>query len=196
MTSAATATAGVAMVLAGVGIPVMAMLNGAFGARFGPASAAIVTFAIALAGSIIVALAQGGQPAKAVAAAPWHMLLPGIVVAYYMLSITTFAPRDWIGNGGHSGRSGASTDRGISRPSRAFGDAAGADFAAPFDWNYLHRCRGGTGARIARRTAPGATASKRQTPAAGPRGSLSVSRILVRKPVPTFRAVLSADQAA
>ncbi|WP_299848016.1 DMT family transporter [uncultured Roseovarius sp.] len=84
--------AAAAMVLAGVGIPVMAMLNGAFGGRFGPASAAIATFAMALLCAVVTAVAQGDQPVRAVAAAPWYMVLPGVIVAYYMLSITTLGP--------------------------------------------------------------------------------------------------------
>lgn len=85
-------TAGAAMVLAGVGIPVMAMLNGAFGARFGPPAAATATFAIALIGAMAIGAGQGAAPWKAYAVAPWYMLLPGVIVAYYMLSITTFGP--------------------------------------------------------------------------------------------------------
>lgn len=84
--------AAIAMLLAGMGIPVMALLNGAFGLRFGPPSAAVLTFGVALAVAAMVALLQGGQPVRAVIAAPWYMVLPGLVVAFYMLSITHFGP--------------------------------------------------------------------------------------------------------
>ena len=82
----------IAMLLAGMGIPVMALLNGAFGLRFGPPSAAFLTFGMALVCAGLVARAQGGQPARALIAAPWYMLLPGLIVAFYMLSITHFGP--------------------------------------------------------------------------------------------------------
>lgn len=97
MTYASAIIAGGAMVLAGVGIPVMAMINGAFGARFGPTTAATATFAVALAGVLIIGTGQGGTPWKAGAIAPWYMLFPGLIVAFYMLSITHFGPVIGIG---------------------------------------------------------------------------------------------------
>lgn len=81
-----------AMLLAGIGIPLMALLNGAFGSRFGPPSAAVLTFGLAFICSAAFAMVQGGQPVRAMAAAPWYMLLPGMIVAFYMLSITHFGP--------------------------------------------------------------------------------------------------------
>ena len=86
-----------AMFLAGVGIPVMAMLNGAFGVRFGPPTAALATFGVAFCCASLVAYLQGLQPLRAMAIAPWYMVFPGLIVAFYMLSITHFGPMIGLG---------------------------------------------------------------------------------------------------
>ncbi|TMM50894.1 DMT family transporter [Sulfitobacter sabulilitoris] len=88
------------MLLAGVGIPLLAALNAALGVRIAsPSAAATVLFAIAFLASAAVMMATGGPQALAkIAAAPRHLLLAGLFVAFYVLSVTYIAPHFGIGN--------------------------------------------------------------------------------------------------
>ena len=87
------------MLLAGIGIPVLAALNAALGVRLGsPAAAATVLFLVALITASIVFAATGAQGMNRVAAAPKHLLLGGVLIAFYVLSITFIAPHFGIGN--------------------------------------------------------------------------------------------------
>ncbi|MBM2577726.1 DMT family transporter [Jannaschia sp. Os4] len=86
------------MLLAGIGIPVLAALNARLGGVMGaPASAAVILFAVALASSLLVAAATG-LDLRAAAGAPPHLFLAGALIAFYVLSITWIAPRFGIGN--------------------------------------------------------------------------------------------------
>lgn len=87
------------MLLAGVGIPILAALNAALGTRLGsPAAAATVLFLVALTASVLFLLLFGGSGIGKVAAAPKHLLLGGVLVAFYVLSITYIAPQFGVGN--------------------------------------------------------------------------------------------------
>ena len=89
----------VVMLLAGVGIPVLAALNAALGTRIGsPAAAATVLFVVALACSLAVALAVGVQGFGRLAGTPRHLYLAGALVAFYVLTITYIAPHFGVGN--------------------------------------------------------------------------------------------------
>ena len=93
-----TPTYAAVMFAAGIGIPVLAALNAQLGARIGaPASAAVVLFAVALGSALIVAAATGLR-LGAVSAAPRHLLLGGVLIAFYVLSVTWIAPRFGVGN--------------------------------------------------------------------------------------------------
>ncbi|PCI53403.1 MAG: hypothetical protein COB36_12690 [Alphaproteobacteria bacterium] len=81
------------MLLAGVGIPVMAALNSALGARIGAAGAAASLFAVALCCSLTALLASRSTSWSAMAGIPVHLFAGGIFVAFYVLSITTLAPK-------------------------------------------------------------------------------------------------------
>lgn len=88
------------MLVAGVGIPVLAALNAALGQRLGTAIAAsTILFCVALAVTVVVLLASGDAPhlVKAIEA-PKHLFLAGGLVAFYILSITYVAPRFGVGN--------------------------------------------------------------------------------------------------
>lgn len=86
------------MLVAGLGIPVLAALNAALGTRIGsPAAAATVLFAVALCASFLVMLFTGPQALAKVSAAPKHLLLAGLFVAFYVLSITFVAPHFGVG---------------------------------------------------------------------------------------------------
>ncbi|MCX8954364.1 DMT family transporter [Ruegeria sp. NA] len=88
------------MLAAGFGIPILAALNAALGKVIGsPTTAAVVLFAIALAASVLTMLLFPGFAALSkVAQAPKHLLFAGILIAFYVLSITHVAPHFGVGN--------------------------------------------------------------------------------------------------
>ena len=87
------------MFAAGIGIPVLAALNASLGTRIGsPAAAALVLFLVALAATALVTLATGPAALKAIPAQPKHLFLAGVLVAFYVFSITYIAPHFGVGN--------------------------------------------------------------------------------------------------
>ncbi|MFN0191775.1 MAG: DMT family transporter [Aestuariivirga sp.] len=88
------------MLAAGMGIPVLAALNAQLGrAIASPAAAATVLFLIALIAAALAMLATtGAAPLQLVQAQPKHLLLGGVLVCFYVLSITFIAPRFGLGN--------------------------------------------------------------------------------------------------
>jgi transporter family-2 protein len=88
------------MLLAGIGIPVLAALNAQLGARIGaPVAASAVLFGVALSACLVV-LALSGQARAlgALPAQPKGLFAAGLFVAFYVLSITYVAPRFGVGN--------------------------------------------------------------------------------------------------
>lgn len=87
------------MLVAGIGIPVLAALNAALGLRLGsPISAAMILFCVALLSTALVWILGGRPGFSAVTAAPKHLFLGGTLVAFYVLSVTFIAPRFGVGN--------------------------------------------------------------------------------------------------
>jgi bacterial/archaeal transporter family-2 protein len=88
------------MFLAGVGIPVLAAFNAQLGRSIAsPAAAATVLFFIAfLAATLAMFATAGAAPLKLIAAQPKHLLLGGLLVCFYVLSVTFIAPRFGLGN--------------------------------------------------------------------------------------------------
>lgn len=87
------------MLVAGIGIPILAAMNAAMGRHTGsPAAAAAVLFTVALAACLVVALATGPHSPGRFATAPKHWFLAGTFVAFYVLTITYIAPQFGIGN--------------------------------------------------------------------------------------------------
>jgi transporter family-2 protein len=88
------------MLAAGVGIPILAALNAQLGARIGaPMAAGVVALSVALLVSLIAVAATGQARALAlVAAQPFWLMLAGVLMAFYLLSITWIAPRFGVGN--------------------------------------------------------------------------------------------------
>ncbi|SPH17735.1 hypothetical protein DEA8626_01262 [Defluviimonas aquaemixtae] len=98
--TAETMRYGAIMILAGIGIPVLAALNAQLGHRLAsPPAAALVLFAVAFCGTaLVVVLTSGFSPLAEAPGEPKHLFLAGLLVAFYVLSITWVAPRFGIGN--------------------------------------------------------------------------------------------------
>ncbi len=87
------------MLIAGIGIPVLAALNAALGTRLGsPVAAASILFVVALVSTLLVLMLGQPRAVMGVATAPKHLLLAGCLVAFYVLSITWVAPKFGVGN--------------------------------------------------------------------------------------------------
>lgn len=90
---------GAVMLAAGFGIPVLAALNAQLGARIGsPAAAALCLFSVGLLTSLIVLSFTGFQALRHVPAQPLWLFAAGMLVAFYILSITWIAPHIGLGN--------------------------------------------------------------------------------------------------
>ena len=87
------------MFLAGIGIPILAALNAALG-RFivSPIVAAAILFTIAGLVTWALAFATGLNPLKTVSQVPKHLFFAGVLIAFYVLSITFIAPKFGVGN--------------------------------------------------------------------------------------------------
>ncbi|WP_090215728.1 DMT family transporter [Litoreibacter janthinus] len=87
------------MLAAGIGIPVLAALNAQLGKMIGaPAAASVVLFAVAFVTALVVTLITGPTAIAKVAHAPKHLLFAGVLIAFYVLTITYIAPHFGIGN--------------------------------------------------------------------------------------------------
>ncbi len=87
------------MLIAGIGIPVLAALNAALGLRLGsPVSAGVILFCVALLSASLVWVVSGAPSMAKAVSAPKHLFLAGVLVAFYVLSITFVAPKFGVGN--------------------------------------------------------------------------------------------------
>ncbi len=94
-----TSSYALVMLFAGIGIPVLAALNAALGGRIGsPVAASVVLFAIAFVSALAVFLIGGFKPSSSIIAAPKHLFFAGVLIAFYVLSITFVAPKFGLGN--------------------------------------------------------------------------------------------------
>lgn len=94
-----TTTYALVMLAAGIGIPVLAALNAGLGTRLGsPVAAAAILFVVALLITLMVLAIKGAPALAAVVTAPRHLFLAGLLVAFYILSITIIAPKFGVGN--------------------------------------------------------------------------------------------------
>lgn len=86
------------MVLAGIGIPVLAALNAALGRHVGsPILAGVIGLTVATLVAVVVALATR-QTGVGLLTAPRPVYLAGGLMAFYLLSITWIAPIIGVGN--------------------------------------------------------------------------------------------------
>ncbi|MFT5421050.1 MAG: transporter family-2 protein [Candidatus Endobugula sp.] len=88
------------MLLAGLGVPLMAALNGGLGSKLqNPALAATILFIVGLVVSMTYLLMVEGVPAQLYHSnIPWYFYFGGVFVMFYILSITWVAPRFGIAN--------------------------------------------------------------------------------------------------
>ncbi len=87
------------MLCAGIGIPVLAALNAALGGRIGsPVAATVVVFAVAFLTATVAYFIIGAKPHSGLFAAPKHLYFAGVLIAFYVLSITFIAPKFGVGN--------------------------------------------------------------------------------------------------
>ena len=88
------------MFVAGLGIPVMAALNGGLGGKLqSPGLAATILFLVGLFIAIAYLVTVEGVPSKLyVSNTPWYYYLGGFFVMFYILSITWVAPRFGVAN--------------------------------------------------------------------------------------------------
>lgn len=87
------------MLIAGIGIPVLAALNAALGTRLGtPVAAAAILFVVALISTLAVLAFDQPKAVLAASTAPKHLFLAGCLVAFYVLTITAVAPKFGVGN--------------------------------------------------------------------------------------------------
>lgn len=94
-----TSTCAITMLFAGIGIPILAALNAALGGRIGsPVAASVVLFAIAFLSAAAVYATGLFKPTGSLLAAPKHLFLAGVLIAFYVLSITFIAPKFGVGN--------------------------------------------------------------------------------------------------
>ncbi len=85
---------------AGAGIPIMAAAKGALGQIVGgPRPAALTLFLIGLTSCALVLVLGGGATSLGrLRAAPPYLLIGGVIVAFYILSVTALAPRFGVAN--------------------------------------------------------------------------------------------------
>ena len=88
------------MLIAGIGIPILAALNSALGQRLGnPYAASVILFSVALTIVVIGLLITKGTSAySALPGTPISLYFAGSFVAFYVLSVTYVAPHFGIGN--------------------------------------------------------------------------------------------------
>ena len=88
------------MIAAGLGIPIMAALNGGLGMRLeSPALAATILLCVGLVVSVVYLLLTEGVPVLSASTnIPWMFYGGGLFVMFYILSISWVAPRFGISN--------------------------------------------------------------------------------------------------
>ena len=88
------------MLVAGIGIPIMAALNSGLGVKLGSSAlATVVLFFVGLIISSAYLLTSEGLPTRLFQRnITWYFYLGGLLVAFYTLSITWVSPKYGVGN--------------------------------------------------------------------------------------------------
>lgn len=100
MSSGNAPTLAAIMLLTGIGIPVLAALNGGLGLRLGsPMAASVVLFGLAMLITLTLSVLTGtAGHIRLSGDIPPAFYLGGVFVAFYIISITFIAPRLGVGN--------------------------------------------------------------------------------------------------
>ena len=92
-------TSALIMLAAGLGIPILAALNVALGQFLGsPVAAVTVLLCVAFSATFVILLTTSSLSFERLAEAPKHLFLAGLLVTFYILSITAIAPHFGVGN--------------------------------------------------------------------------------------------------
>ena len=88
------------MLLTGVGIPILAALNGGLGTRLGsPMAASMILFGLAFLIATTGALMTGSiAQVRFTPDIPGHFYFGGLFVAFYVIAVTFIAPKFGVGN--------------------------------------------------------------------------------------------------
>ena len=87
------------MLIAGICVPVLAVLNAGLGKELGSAPAACVILSlVALVTSTVILLATGPQSILNTFSSSKHLFFGGVLLIVYILSITFIAPKFGLGN--------------------------------------------------------------------------------------------------
>jgi transporter family-2 protein len=87
------------MLVSGIGIPMMATMNGAIGRQVNsPAAATAILFAMGCAVSLIVLSIVGAPPAAKFAGIPKLYYFGACFMVFYVIAVTYSAPRIGVGN--------------------------------------------------------------------------------------------------
>ena len=87
------------MLAAGLGIPILAALNAALGQFLGsPVAAVTVLLCVAFFTISIILIATSSLPFVRLTEAPRYLFLAGLLMIFYILSITAIAPKFGLGN--------------------------------------------------------------------------------------------------
>ncbi len=87
------------MLTAGLGIPVLASLNATLGQFIGsPVAAVTILLFVAFFTIFFILVFTSNFPVGRIAEAPRHLFLAGLLVVFYMLSVTAIAPQFGVGN--------------------------------------------------------------------------------------------------
>lgn len=100
MTTSNATTFATIMFLTGVGIPILAALNGGLGARLGsPMAASVILFGLAMLIALAGAAVTGSLgDIRLSAEVPAQFYFGGLFVAFYVIAVTFIAPRFGVGN--------------------------------------------------------------------------------------------------
>ncbi|MGB1969284.1 MAG: DMT family transporter [Paracoccaceae bacterium] len=92
-------TSALIMLAAGIGVPVLAALNAHLGKFLGSPLLAVTTLLFVAFFTSLAALLSSSELAIAsILTAPKYLFLAGLLMVFYILSITTIAPKFGIGN--------------------------------------------------------------------------------------------------
>ena len=92
-------TSALIMFAAGLGVPLLAANNSQFGQFIGsPIAAVAVMLCVAFSTIVIIAIITSNLPIKQILEAPKYLFFAGMLIVFYILSITTIAPKFGVGN--------------------------------------------------------------------------------------------------